>query len=162
MCGFMESYNGKGLEKLDVSTNPYLSFLDCHNNKLSKLNLLENKYLEFLDCSFNNLSALELSNNKHLEYLDCSSNNLSLLDLTNNKKLNVLHCRANDFLELDLSKLKKHLELVDVRSCKKLTKIILPKNKMKAVCIVHDPDFAEDEKLNICMDEGVTIVFEYK
>ncbi len=158
----MASYDGKGLEQLDVSQKPKLVFLECQKNKLSELNLLNNKSLEYLDCSSNELSALGLSNNKRLEYLDCSSNKLTFLDLSNNKKLNMLYCRDNDFLELDLSKLKNHLSLVDVRSCKKLTKIILPKSKKKVICLVQDPDFAETEKLNICMDEGTTFVFEYK
>ncbi len=137
----MASYDGKGLEQLDVSQKPKLVFLECQKNKLSELNLL---------------------NNKSLEYLDCSSNKLTFLDLSNNKKLNMLYCSSNKLTFLDLSKLKNHLSLVDVRSCKKLAKIILPKSKKKVICLVQDPDFAETEKLNICMDEGTTFVFEYK
>ncbi len=162
MYGVMASCVGEGLKKLDVSKKTILAYLDCQKNSLSELDLSNNKHLEFLDCSSNFLSALDLSYNKQLEYLDCSFNKLTFLELSHNKKLSMLYCRANDFVELDISKLSKQLRLVDVRDCEKVSKIILPKSKKTAVCIVHDPDFAESQKLNVCIDEGAAIVFEYK
>ena len=91
------------LTNLDLSRNPALTELYCYNNRLTNLNLSRNPALTYLDCSNNQLTNLDLSRNTALTYLDCSDNQLTHLDVSKNTVLTSLYCLNNQLTHLDVS-----------------------------------------------------------
>jgi len=110
------------LEKLDCSSNHYLTSLQLNNNsklksvkcdwnKLSQLVINNCCGLERLDCSRNELTELDLSKCSGLQNLNCSCNKLKKLELRGLTKLRVLSCQENHLTELNADKLKKLTQL---------------------------------------------------
>ncbi|WP_289665033.1 T9SS type B sorting domain-containing protein [Flavobacterium panacagri] len=73
-------------------------------NKINTLNLSSNLFLTILNCSFNDLSQLDLSNNIHLEALFLDNNKLSNIDISKNTVLKICYARNNKLAAIDLSK----------------------------------------------------------
>ncbi len=103
------------LTSLDVSKNTALTHLDCHENNLTSLDVSKNTALTYLDCSHNDLTSLDVSKNTALTELDCSGNNLTSLDVSKCTKLTSLNCGYNNLTSLDVSKNTKltHLDCGD-------------------------------------------------
>jgi len=66
-----------GLNSLDVSKCPALTWLNCESNNLTSLDVSKNTALTYLICSSNNLTSLDVSKNTALTCLECSGNNLT-------------------------------------------------------------------------------------
>ena len=97
------------LTELDLSRNPWLSFVDCSNNRIDTLSLegsrVEELYcyesdirkidmgpemlpwLRVLFCNFNRLTELDLSLLSNLYWVDFVYNNLAYMDLSKNGRL---------------------------------------------------------------------------
>ncbi len=82
------------LQKLDLSNNLALRYLDCSRlGSLEELDLGANTVLEYLDCSdARGLKTLEVSQNIALEHLNCARTDLTSLDVSQNKNLRYLDC----------------------------------------------------------------------
>lgn len=111
------------LQKLDVSTNSELKYLNCSNTKIDKLDLSNNKKLEYLACTDNKwLTELNLSQNPDLKYLYCHNDKLTLIDLSQNKELTLLSCSNNQLSALDISE-NTQLTILDAKNNLQLTTI---------------------------------------
>lgn len=95
--------NGGNLERLDVSRNPELRYLDCKSNKLEYLNISGLKMLSRVDCGSNRLCALDLQGLPQLEILLCGDNRLEKMDLSGAPALTSLDCSDNKIADLDLN-----------------------------------------------------------
>ena len=82
------------LQKLDLSNNLALRYLDCSRlGSLEELDLGANTVLEYLDCSdARGLKTLDVSQNIALEHLNCARTDLTSLDVSQNKNLRYLDC----------------------------------------------------------------------
>lgn len=81
VCIPQDSATERGmLEKLNVSRNPELIWLNCCRNRLQRLNMSRNAKLERLYCRENELEELILRNPELVD-VDCSNNRLQLLDI---------------------------------------------------------------------------------
>ncbi|MBL4705951.1 MAG: hypothetical protein JKY54_15600 [Flavobacteriales bacterium] len=92
------------IEKLDLTKNVKLMFLDCYNNKLTTLDLSKNPMLKELGCSGNQLERLELSKNEALTVLNCGFELMKSLDVSKNLQLKELYCSNSALTSLDVSK----------------------------------------------------------
>ncbi len=95
LSGTFTLKNRSALKTLDISSNPYLTELNCSNNSLISLNVENCTGLEKLICSFNNLSSLNLSGLNNITELDCQFNDLIYLNLTNKQYLGTLYANNN-------------------------------------------------------------------
>ena len=91
---------------MNVTANTALTYLSCHDNKLTSLDVSANTALIYLKCSENQLTSLDVSKNTALTSLKCWSNQLASLDVSKNTALNELQCWKNQLTSLDVSKNK--------------------------------------------------------
>ena len=77
------------LTTLDLSNNPALIELRCHNNNLTYLNVENSPNIEIINCSQNKLIFLDLKNYVNLEVVHLSYNQLSDLDIRNGYNTNI-------------------------------------------------------------------------
>ena len=70
------------LERLDLSRNTKLRYLNCSYNRLKSLDVTACTQLEQLDCTQNELTELDLSRSAELEQLHCCGNRLEMLDVS--------------------------------------------------------------------------------
>ncbi len=101
-----------GLNSLDVSKCPALTWLNCESNNLTSLDVSKNTALIWLDCHENNLTSLDVSKNTALTYLICSSNNLTSLDVSKNTALTCLECSGNNLTSAALNQIFRDLPQV--------------------------------------------------
>ena len=101
--------NGQ-LAALDISNNPVLTNLACHNNRLLSLDVSQNTMLEVLNVDYNQLTSLDVSNNTALKHLNCTDNQLSDLVFGSITALKVLLCYGNQLTSLDVSHLASLLQ----------------------------------------------------
>lgn len=106
---------GNKLSRLDLSLAPNLRTLLCNQNRLEELDLTITANLTRLDCQLNGLKKLVLPRMPMLDKLFCWDNRLSNLDLSGLPNLTALWCAGNGITELDLSQLQR-LEDLDCRS----------------------------------------------
>jgi len=90
-CAGGQSINGHSVSNelilvLDVSRNPYLTMLYCHNNDISTLDVSKNTNLTELFCSLNQLYRLDVSNNKKLKELIYDEHRVELIASAEQKK----------------------------------------------------------------------------
>jgi Leucine-rich repeat (LRR) protein len=96
---------GNQLNRLDLSANHAINYLDCSNNRIISLDFRDNPSLSYLDCSKNRLSSLDISNNTELTRLYCNDNPLKSLDISCNTQLG-LFCGSNPYCwSVDISNL---------------------------------------------------------
>ncbi len=107
--------NKPALTILDVSTNPKLEEVDCHNCALVTLEVYNCPVLEYIDCRNNQLEELHTASNTNLMYLLCNSNQLTELGLDNNSKLLYLWCNQNQLTSLDMSHFPDDFRSLDCR-----------------------------------------------
>lgn len=105
------------IERLDLSGNPALKWVDCHDNKITNLNVTGCKELEYIQCLNNKLSELNVSTNTKLNYLGIEGNKIQSLDVSKNPELQMLFCDGNGLMELDLSHNLKLTNLVCQYNC---------------------------------------------
>lgn len=109
------------LQRLDVSKNLKLQYLDCMENDLTELNVSNNLFLKTLECGGNKITDLDLKKNINLQSLRCwnavetysiddfvyhriiRQAGLKTLDLSKNEQLCLLDCAGNHLETLDLS-----------------------------------------------------------
>ena len=94
---------GNSLIELDVSNNIELEYLSCYNNMLSELSINNNIKLKKIICFNNQLSNILLNNNLDLTLVSCSMNRIQTIDVTQNVNLEYLICNTNQIDEIDLS-----------------------------------------------------------
>lgn len=82
------------LTTLDVSQCPKLTTLVCAANKLETLDISHNTKLVNLNCNSNQLTSLDVSKAISLVSLECSNNQLTILDITHNVALTSLRCNS--------------------------------------------------------------------
>lgn len=106
-------YSGYGEEKLDVSKNPLLEFIDFHEIRNEKLDFSANPLLEELHIEgAKDLVSLNLSKNDKLRRLDIfMCHNLQHLALSNQSQLNevdfaLTHLRLKDLEYLEKNKVR--------------------------------------------------------
>lgn len=99
------------LNSLDISNNTALEFLYCHDNLLTYLNVDKNTKLKSLWCFRNKISTLNLSQIPTLQYLVCCENNLTSLDLNKNTELIYLDCEENPFTQESFNDLLNSLPM---------------------------------------------------
>lgn len=109
---------------LDLSSNTFLTDLDCSENQLTGLNVsactmlyellcTQNQITGTIDvstipnlyyfrCEYNQLTGLDISNNSNLYSLGCGFNQLTTLDVTNNVALVHLECENNQISNLNI------------------------------------------------------------
>ncbi|MDE5869314.1 MAG: hypothetical protein K2H18_03695, partial [Muribaculaceae bacterium] len=92
------------LTTIDLSKNPYLTWLYVTNNDLTNLDVTANTNLEELEAGLNKLESIDLSKNTKLVSLSLSNNKINSLDLSNNLLRGYLSLEGNDIHSLDLSK----------------------------------------------------------
>lgn len=137
------------LNKLDVSHNRKLIFLNCMKNNLKTLDVSKNAKLKELYCDSNKLKKIQVAGNLNLEVLSISDNKIKKIDTSkliklqklyvdrnklrklnvgNNKKLILLNCYGNKISKLDVTKNKS----LDYLACSgnKLRSLDLSKNKL--------------------------------
>lgn len=88
-CPSLQYLEFSGLEKLDVSHNPHLKVLDCHEGRFTELDLSQNTELEVLECRYSTkLVSLNLTSCNRLERLNCLlCSSLSRIALSNQSAL---------------------------------------------------------------------------
>lgn len=99
------------LTSLDINNNTTLEFLNCGGNLLTSLNIDNNTKLKSLRCYENKISTLNLSQIPTLQYLVCSDNNLTSLDLNKNTELIYLDCEENPFTQESINNLLNSLPM---------------------------------------------------
>lgn len=92
------------VNKLDVSYNYNLEWLNCCGNHISQLDVRNNKKLTNLYCESNYMTRLILGENENLSALKCANNFLDSLDVSKCNRLQILHLQRNQFTKLDVSK----------------------------------------------------------
>ena len=98
------NYPGFGLDELDVTHNPKLKRLFTYGNpKITELDLSHNSELRNLNVSHNSLSELDVTACPLLDTLSCEWNLLSELDLSRSESLKYLNCANNNIGALDFS-----------------------------------------------------------
>lgn len=121
------------IERIDVSHNRQLKYLQCSGNfSLSELDVQNNLLLAFLYCRACNLQHLDCSQNKELKHLSCGFNPIREINLFHNTQIEYLSVRRCGLEELELRHLK-NLEVLDcsenniqelrLYECKKLTRL---------------------------------------
>nr|WP_302334822.1 hypothetical protein [uncultured Prevotella sp.] len=105
-------YSGYGEEKLDVSKNPLLEFIDFHEIRNEKLDFSANPLLEELHIDgAKDLVSLNLSKNDKLRRLDIfMCHNLQHLALSNQSQLNEVDFALTHLRPKDLEYLEKTLK----------------------------------------------------
>ena len=105
-------YSGYGEEKLDVSKNPLLEFIDFHEIRNEKLDFSVNPLLEELHIDgAKDLVSLNLSKNDKLRRLDIfMCHNLQHLALSNQSQLNEVDFALTHLRPKDLEYLEKTLK----------------------------------------------------
>ncbi len=87
------------IEKLDISSNRNLEYLNCSGNPLTELQFyLSEIYrcnLTYLDCSFTLIKWLDISDLIDLKYLDCSDSLINSIYSEESYKLEYLDCSNN-------------------------------------------------------------------
>ena len=119
-----------------------LTYLDCHNNRLTSLDVSKNIALTTLKCIYNQLTFLDMSKNIALTTLECTSNKLTSLDVSGCTALTKLECHFNQLTSLDVSNntalttLKCHwnqLTSLNVSSCIALTTLSCSSNQLTSL-----------------------------
>ena len=111
-CLRILGYSGYGEEKLDVSKNPLLEFIDFHEIRNEKLDFSANPLLEELHIEgAKDLVSLNLSKNDKLRRLDIfMCHNLQHLALSNQSQLNEVDFALTHLRPKDLEYLEKTLK----------------------------------------------------
>lgn len=160
---------GQLLTELYVSGAPYLTRLDCSDNKLCQLDLEKNPLLTHLDAHKNALTAISLAKNTELielalnrnqlkevslttlsklEDLQVDYNHLSTLDLSGNAELKRLSCDGNSLTTLSLDKQAKLRQLyckdnklaeLSLASCPQLMDLSCSSNILESIDLSHCP-----------------------
>lgn len=100
---FLHCGDNPQLNKIDISKNVALKYLDCYNSGLTYLDVSNNIDLQKLYCYGNRITQLDVNNNTKLTHLICSANYIAYLDVSNNLELQSLNCRSNELTCLDVS-----------------------------------------------------------
>ena len=90
----------------------YIGELDCRDMQLTELDLSRNPWLSFVDCSNNRIDTLSLEGSR-VEELYCNESDIRKIDMGPEMLpwLRVLFCNFNRLTELDLSLLPKLYEV---------------------------------------------------
>lgn len=99
------------IDKLDVSKNTVLKYLNCSHTALTSLDISNNTALEYLYCGNNSLASLKVSNNPALKTLSCYENKINSLDLSKNTELTYLDCEKNPFTQESVNNLLNSLPM---------------------------------------------------
>ena len=153
--------NNQGMFALNVSHNPYLSYLNCSNGSLRSLDVSTCRKLELLYCEDNQISKLDLSKNALLEDLNCSRIGLTRLDVSKNTKLIWLVCDGNGMSTLNVSGAKNLtyitcrsnlLTTINITKNTKLQSLVCDENKLKSI------DLSKSTALEYlsCLDNQIT------
>lgn len=135
------------LEKIDVSKNVNLAWLECSSNHISELDITNNPYLTTLICYGNNLSSLDVSQNRFLKKIDCKGNHLSTLNVAYQLYLTNLDCSYNELSTIDVSQnteLKKlfcssnKIDKIDISSNTSLTTLNCDRNNLSALDVTNN------------------------
>ena len=144
------------LTDLDVSSNRYLTALDCGNNILASLDVSNSTELVMLMCKGNQISSLDVSSNTALMWLECGENLLTSLDVSDLLNLYILSCENNQLTSLDISENSSlgQVPWTDDHSCY-LDITNMP--GLEEVCVWTLPFPPEGFKL--CMDGSPNVFF---
>jgi Leucine-rich repeat (LRR) protein len=110
-CNVDSSSYGPGLNSIDLTTVPFLKYLNLNGNNFSSLDLSNLINLEILHCYMNDLQNLDVSALINLKLLHCGTNDLQSLNVSNLVNLQVLRCFQNELQNLDISDLTSLREL---------------------------------------------------
>ena len=124
------------IEKLNLSQNKELEYLDCSRTNVKNLDISPLKNLKELRCCGGQLKNLNTSDNTKMEVLDCSDTNISKLHTAKLEVLETLYCDGTKIKDLDLSA-NKRLERVYCSNTP-LENISLPDNgELTALDLSH-------------------------
>jgi len=110
------------LSALDLSGNPKLEVLCCHENRISSLDLSLNNKLTILSCGRNLIQHLDVSSNTSLVKLMCNNNLLTTFEVSGNLKLDKLITCGNQLSMLDISA-NRELTLIGVDNMSTITEV---------------------------------------
>ncbi len=115
--GTISLYDKKIVDLTGIEYFTQLTGLDCRaNDNLEKLDVSQNKALTYLNCSFCRIKNLDVSQNTLLKSLSCYSNQLTSLDISQNKALTTLQCGENRFPFTELYKIKTNFPALQYKS----------------------------------------------
>lgn len=90
------------LSSITFNPNANLRTLHCYNNNITQLNISGMTNLQNLACHNNLLTELDISGLEMLEIVDCSINLLTNLDVNGDISLQTLYCRQNNLTSLQV------------------------------------------------------------
>ncbi|MBQ3323268.1 MAG: leucine-rich repeat domain-containing protein [Muribaculaceae bacterium] len=111
------------LKTLDVSSNSYITTLNCYSNSLTTLNVSGCSALTTLDCGFNQLTSLDVSSLSNLTVLQCYYNKLTSLNVANKTKLTNVEAVNNQLTSLNVS------------GCTALQRLVCGQNKLSSLSV---------------------------
>ena len=111
------------LKTLDVSSNSYITTLNCYSNSLTTLNVSGCTALTTLDCGFNQLTSLDVSSLSNLTVLQCYYNKLTSLNVANKTKLTNVEAVNNQLTSLNVS------------GCTALQRLVCGQNKLSSLSV---------------------------
>ena len=100
------------LTRLDISKNPILQYLSCHNTGITELDVSNNLDLRVLDCRDTGVTELDVSKNTALTFLRCSETRITELDVSKNPKLESLDCSHTGITVLNLRRNQRLYKLM--------------------------------------------------
>lgn len=159
--------NNNGLTNIDLSNFSNLIELNLSYNKLQKLDISKNPKLKFLDCALNDIKGtFDISNNSQLTFfyvsgnfgitnvifskgtsfkdIDIGYNKITKIDVTNYRSLLSLSISNNDISELDITKndslvtlfcQKTKIAKLDVTRNIGLTTLVTSSEYLKTICV---------------------------
>ena len=105
---------------IDISNNPSLTTIYCHNNTLTSLNVQNCSAMTTLQCHNNQLTSLNLTGCSALTSLSCNNNQLT--SLTNlPMSLQSLYCGGNNFSDTFTVAGYSNLKTLDVSNSSYIT-----------------------------------------
>ena len=111
------------LKTLDVSSNSYITTLNCYSNSLTTLNVSGCSALTTLNCGFNQLTSLDVSSLSNLTVLQCYYNKLTSLNVANKTKLTNVEAVNNQLTSLNVS------------GCTALQRLVCGQNKLSSLSV---------------------------
>lgn len=134
------------IEKIDLSKNLKLEYLNLSHNKLSELDVSKNVNLEVLYCHYNSIESLELPKSQSLRIVGCNVNQIKSLDVSNTPMLGILACGWNNISDLDVSNLTilqyfncsaNELSHIDVSRNNLLENLTIEENEIRSLNITE-------------------------
>lgn len=131
------------LERLDLSRNTKLRYLNCSYNRLKFLDVTACTQLEQLDCTQNELTELDLQRQSALVSLICRDNAIADLRLDVHPALEVLQCSGNPIPELDVTRCRNLRQLYCGGPGCPIRELDLSGNPRLENLILHDTEVGE-------------------